>query len=104
MVQWCGNPAAADGPYYVEWTIDEEIVWGRNASPAALTRPRVSSEGSQVCLRGRLVLEMDGVAVLELAGSQILLDTAGPLPTETDGTWVELHFERDHVTVYPYEL
>ncbi|MEX2985742.1 hypothetical protein [Streptomyces sp. C36] len=50
------------------------------------------------------MLEMDGIAVLELAGSQILLDTADPLPTEIDGTWVELRFERDHVAIYPYEL
>jgi hypothetical protein len=33
-VRWCGEPDAAAGQYHVEWTIDEEICWGRNAKPA----------------------------------------------------------------------
>ncbi|GHG52724.1 hypothetical protein GCM10018779_14190 [Streptomyces griseocarneus] len=104
MVRWCGDSAAADGPYDIEWTVDENIHWGHNAGPAAVARPRVSSRGSRVVLRGRLTLEPDGVAVLELAGTHILLDTADPFPRDVDGTWAELHCERDSVSLYPYEL
>ncbi|MFD6888895.1 hypothetical protein [Streptomyces sp. NPDC059957] len=31
---WCGDPAAEPGEYHVEWTIDEDVTWGRNAGPA----------------------------------------------------------------------
>jgi hypothetical protein len=27
-VRWCGAPDIPSGQYHVEWTIDEEIVWG----------------------------------------------------------------------------
>ncbi|MFI7548054.1 hypothetical protein, partial [Actinoplanes sp. NPDC049599] len=33
-VRWCGAPDIPSGRYHVEWTIDEEIVWGQNARPA----------------------------------------------------------------------
>lgn len=34
MVRWCGDTTAEPGEYHVEWTVDEDIAWGRNAKPA----------------------------------------------------------------------
>ncbi|MGQ4490632.1 hypothetical protein ACN6LM_001349 [Streptomyces sp. SAS_281] len=103
-VRWCGDQAAQPGKYHVEWTVDEDIVWGRNARPADGAGPGVRPGGHCVVLRGRLNLTDNGAAVLDFDGSQILLDLAGPLPEGTDGTWVELHIEREKIALHPYEL
>lgn len=34
-VRWGGDQAAEPGEYHVEWTVGEDITWGRNARPAA---------------------------------------------------------------------
>ncbi|PKT69155.1 hypothetical protein CW362_31230 [Streptomyces populi] len=103
-VRWCGDPAAGPGEYHVEWTVDEDITWGRNAKPATGTGPEVRPGGHCVVLRGRLNLEEDGVAVLHLDDANILLDLTDPLPDGIVGTWVELFIEREKIALYPYEL
>ncbi|MFE2236464.1 hypothetical protein ACE1OA_34880 [Streptomyces sp. JL2001] len=55
-------------------------------------------------LRGQLSLTQDGAAVLDLDGTKILLDFADPLPDDVADTWAELFFERENVSLYPYEL
>ncbi|MFE9861130.1 hypothetical protein [Streptomyces sp. NPDC005780] len=103
-VRWCGDQAAEPGEYHVEWTVDEDIAWGRNAKPAAGTGPGVRPDGHCVVLRGRLNLTGDGAAVLDLDGTQILLDLAAPLPEGVPGTWVELFLEPEKVALYPFRL
>ncbi|MBM9510147.1 hypothetical protein [Actinacidiphila acididurans] len=103
-VRWCGDPGAEPGEYHVEWTVDEVIVWGRNAKPAIGAGPEVRPGGHCVVLRGRLSLEEDGVAVLRLGDANILLELADPLPDGVVGTWVELFVEREKIALYPYEL
>jgi hypothetical protein len=46
----------------------------------------------------------DGAGVLDLDGTQILLDLAEPLPEGVAGTWAELYLEREKIALYPYEL
>ncbi|MFJ9832849.1 hypothetical protein ACIRU2_15890 [Streptomyces sp. NPDC101169] len=89
-VRWCGDDDAKPGKYHVEWTVDEDIAWGRNAKPAVVVGPGVRPGGHCVVLRGRLDLTVDGAAVLDFGGLQILLDLADPLPEGVDGTWIEL--------------
>ncbi|MDQ1042048.1 hypothetical protein [Streptomyces sp. V4I2] len=103
-VRWCGDRAAEPGEYHVEWTIDEDIVWGRNAKPAAGIGPRLRTGGHCVVMRGRLSLTEDGAALLDLDGTTILLDLADQLPEGVAGTWVELFIEREKIALYPYEL
>ncbi|WP_432104467.1 hypothetical protein [Streptomyces sp. bgisy091] len=103
-VRWCGDRAAEPGEYHVEWTIDEDIVWGRNAKPAAGIGPGLRTGGHCVVLRGRLSVAEDGAALLDLDGTTILLDLADPLPEGVAGTWVELFIEREKIALYPYEL
>ncbi|MFJ5837757.1 hypothetical protein ACIQGO_13505 [Streptomyces shenzhenensis] len=103
-VRWCGDRAAEPGEYHVEWTIDEDIVWGRNAKSAAGTGPGLRTGGHCVVLQGRLGLTEDGAALLDLDGTTILLDLADPLPEGVAGTWVELFVEREKIALYPYEL
>ncbi|MFD4921748.1 hypothetical protein ACFWNE_10580 [Streptomyces goshikiensis] len=104
MVRWCGDQTAEPGEYHVEWTVDADIVWGRNAKPAAGFGPGVRPGGHCVVLRGRLNPTEDGAAVLNLDGTLILLDVADPLPEGVAGTWVELFVEREKISLYPYEL
>ncbi|MFD9729443.1 hypothetical protein [Streptomyces sp. NPDC059072] len=104
MVGWCGDTASEPGEYHVEWTVDEDIVWGRNAKPAVGVGPGVRPVGHRVVLRGRLNLTVDGAGVFDLDGTQILLDLAGPVPEGVGGTWVEIFIEREKIALYPYEL
>ncbi|MEV7930581.1 hypothetical protein [Kitasatospora sp. NPDC088779] len=103
-VRWCGDPTAGPGEYHVEWTVDEDIIWGRNAKSAVGAGPDIRPGGDCVVLRGRLNLTGDGVGVLDVDGTAILLDLAGPMPDGAIGTWVELHIERERIALYPYEL
>jgi hypothetical protein len=57
-----------------------------------------------VIVRGRLDVTVDGGAVLDLAGTKILLDLAVAVPTEVAGTWVELFIQRENIALYPYNL
>lgn len=103
-VRWCGDPAAGPGGYHVEWTVDEDIAWGRNAGPATGTGPEVRAGVHGVVLQGRLSLEDDGVAVLHLGDANVLLDLAGPLPGGFVGAWVEVWTGRERIALYPYQL
>ncbi|MGW0940620.1 hypothetical protein [Streptomyces sp. NPDC002666] len=103
-VRWCGDPAAEPGEYHVEWTVDEGIAWGRNARPAADSGPGVRPGGHCVVLCGRLNLTADGTAMLDLDGTQILLDLTAPLPEGVAGTWVELFLEREKIAIRPFWL
>lgn len=103
-VDWRGDPAAQPGEYHVEWTIDEDFVWGRNAKPAADTGPGLRTGGHCVVLRGQLHLTEDGAALLDFDGTPILLDVTGRLPDNVIGTWVELFVEHGMVAVHPYEV
>ncbi|MEV8209917.1 hypothetical protein AB0P40_32990 [Streptomyces sp. NPDC079189] len=103
-VRWCGDRAAEPGEYHVEWTIDEDIVWGQNAKLAVGIGPGLRTGGHCVVLRGLLSLTEDGAAVLDLDGANILLDLADPLPEDIAGTWVELFVDREKVSLYPYAL
>ncbi|MFF7202700.1 hypothetical protein [Streptomyces sp. NPDC008141] len=104
-VRWCGDPAAPPGEYHVEWTIDDDITWGENLRATAACGPGVRSGGlGRVILRGRLELVDDGVAVLDVGGTAILLEPACPLPEEATDAWVELCVEREKAALYPYEI
>ncbi|WP_329416565.1 hypothetical protein OG802_33390 [Streptomyces sp. NBC_00704] len=100
-VRWCGDRAAEPGEYDVEWAIDEVIVWGRNARPAAGVGPGLRTGGHCVVLRGRLGLTEDGVALLDLDGTNIPLNPADPPPADAVGTWVELFVDRHEVSLRP---
>ncbi|MGQ4418514.1 hypothetical protein ACN6LA_005287 [Streptomyces sp. SAS_269] len=103
-VRWCGDPAAKPGEYHVEWTIDEDIVWGWNAKPAVGTGPGLRTGGHCVVLRGRLSVTDDGATLLDFDGTNMLLDLVDPLPEDVANQWVELFIEREKVSLYPYLL
>ncbi|MEU1474441.1 hypothetical protein [Streptomyces sp. NPDC005760] len=102
--RWCGDHSAEPGEYRVEWTIDENIVWGWNAKPATRTGPGLRTGGHCLVLRGQLILTEDGAAALDWDGTTILLDLSAPLPEGVTGTWVELFIEREKIALYPYVL
>ncbi|MFI5739265.1 hypothetical protein ACIA9I_12940 [Streptomyces anulatus] len=105
-VFWCGDPTGVGREHHVEWTVEEDVVWGGNTRPATSLSPTVGEEeGGRIAFRGRLGLTGDIGAVLEVAGSQILFDLADPPPPDAvDGTWVEVRVERNSVSLWPYLL
>lgn len=100
-VRWCGVPGAPAGPYEVEWTVGEAVVWGRQTGPVVTSTPAVSDDGPYIVLRGRLDLTPDGAGVLDLCGSLVLLEVVTPPPATTVGGLVEMRVSRDTVAVYP---
>ncbi|MGW0778574.1 hypothetical protein ACWD01_34245 [Streptomyces sp. NPDC002835] len=103
-VRWCGDRTAEPGVYHVEWTVDQNLTWGRNAKPSATHGPGIRTGGHCVILRGRLSVEEDGAGVLDLGGALILLDLTDPVPEGVAGTWIELRVERERISLYPYVL
>ncbi|MDW5330244.1 hypothetical protein [Plantactinospora sp. KLBMP9567] len=103
-VPWCGAPDAALGRHHVEWTINTEISWGLNAELAAEPGPAILAGGHCVILRGRLRLSPDGVGVLDLNGSMILLDFVERPPAEADASWVQIYVPHKDVQLHPFEL
>ncbi|MER5628980.1 hypothetical protein [Streptomyces nitrosporeus] len=103
---WCGEPTGVGREHHVEWTVEEDVVWGGNTRPATSFSPGVDEEeGGRIVFRGRLGLAGDGGAMLEVAGTHILFDLADPPPsTAVDGTWVEISVERNTVSLWPYLL
>ncbi|RCV51709.1 hypothetical protein [Marinitenerispora sediminis] len=102
-VRWSGG--AGGGLRRVEWTIDADVTWGRDARPARSAAPAIGTAGPRVLLRGRLGLAADGAAHLLLAGTPVLLDFLGPPPPrDAAGTWIELGVEAHRVRLYPYEV
>lgn len=103
---WRGDPAAAPGAYHVEWTIDEDVVWGRNAEPAGPESGPGITEGGHcaVFLRGWLDGEEDGVLAFRLGDSRILLESAEPLPDGVVPGRVRLRFDRERIQLFPYAV
>ncbi|MCF2526128.1 hypothetical protein [Yinghuangia soli] len=105
VVVWRGPPTTAGQQHYVEWTVDDDIAWLRNAWPSPSSTPEVREEGEDIVFRGRLYVTEDGAAVLTLHDSQILFDLAVPAPPpEAHGSWVEIRAPRNCVSLWPYEL
>ncbi|MET9588695.1 hypothetical protein ABZY10_37555 [Streptomyces sp. NPDC006539] len=102
---WCGDPTDVGCEHHVEWTVDEDVAWGGNTWPAALSSPTLGEDGGQIVFRGRLNLTGDGGAVLEVADTRILFDLADPPPPVAfTGTWVEVRVARNSVSLWPYLL
>ncbi|MBT2386545.1 hypothetical protein [Streptomyces sp. ISL-11] len=104
MVLWRDGPESADHRHHVEWTVDEDILWGRNTQAAALAEPGLWQERDHVVLRGRLALHDDDVATLEVCGAHVMFDVAAPLPEGSDGAWVEIRVETDSVALCSFEI
>jgi hypothetical protein len=103
-VLWRGDPQEPAGPHHIEWSVDEDVFWGRNTVLAAAAEPGLRQDGDRVVLRGRLYLTADGAAVLELGESQVLFDLASPPPDDADGAWVEISVATENVAVWPFQL
>ncbi|WP_326681007.1 hypothetical protein [Streptomyces sp. NBC_01237] len=97
---WRGDLDNAVGQHHIEWTVDGDILWGRNTRSATLAEPGAREEAGQVVLRGLLQLTEDGAAVLQVGDSQVLFDVGSPPPP--DNAWVEISVEADKVELYPY--
>jgi hypothetical protein len=105
VVLWRGALDATGREQHVEWTVDEEIFWARNAGPAASATPELREDGDRIVFRGRLSLTEDGAAVLDVGGALVLFDVAEPSPPDdADGSWIEVQVGRESVSVWPSEL
>ncbi|MFJ7157139.1 hypothetical protein ACIQUQ_19610 [Streptomyces sp. NPDC101118] len=102
VVIWGGDPQEADGRHLVEWTVDEDIHWGRNTRPAPASEAELRQEGDQVIMRGLLRLTEDGAAHLRMGDWPVLFDLAPPVPDGTDESWVEISVRSQNVTLHPY--
>ncbi|MFG2691991.1 hypothetical protein [Kitasatospora sp. NPDC048407] len=92
VARWRGGPADPPGPYFVEWTIDEEHAAVR---PAAGPGPEVRVDGELLVLVG----EFDGEAALRIGDSLVLLDLPGHPPGP-----LELAVPRECAELYPYTV
>lgn len=104
VARWCGDPDATTGRYDAEWTVDEDVAWLGNTHPAPEQAYRIDPRPGGLILRGRLDRVARAAAVLDLAGTPVLLDLADPLPDGLLGTWIDVLAEREKVALYPYEL
>lgn len=105
VVPWQGAPEAVGHEHHVEWTVDEDIVWAENTRLAASAAPELWEDGDRIVFRGRLSLTEDGAALLDVGGTLILFELAGPAPPDdADNSWVEVHVGRDSVSLWPHPL
>ncbi|WP_332759163.1 hypothetical protein [Streptomyces sp. MT206] len=72
VVLWQGAPEAVGREHHVEWTVDEDIVWTENARQSTDGTPELREDGDRIVFRGRLSLDEDGGAALDVGGSVIL--------------------------------
>ncbi|MFG3258816.1 hypothetical protein [Streptomyces sp. NPDC048172] len=106
---WRGDPAEAGGERHIEWSVDEDLAWGRNArrapADAPADAPVLARDGDRTVFRGRLRLTPDGAAVLEVDDARLVFDLAGPPPpADAEGAWVEVRVAWDAVGVWPYAV
>ncbi|MBO0517210.1 hypothetical protein [Streptomyces beijiangensis] len=99
---WCGKPDDAPGTYTVEWTIDTELAWGQNARPSPTPGPALLTGGGCTVRRGQLDVTVDGIGVLHLGDTSVLLDLAAPLPQSAVATWVDFEVTPEEIGLYPY--
>ncbi|MET8632703.1 hypothetical protein ABZX69_06990 [Streptomyces sp. NPDC004074] len=105
VAHWQGTPEAVGREHHVEWTVDEDIAWAGNTRPGAVATSELREDGDRIVFRGQLSLTEDGGAVLDVGGTLILFDLAGPpLPDGVGGSWVEVRVAQEHVTVWPYDV
>ncbi|MEV0503277.1 hypothetical protein AB0I84_37560 [Streptomyces spectabilis] len=104
VVSWCGDPKESDGQHHVEWTVAEDLDWGRNIQLSALAEAGLGQDGNQVILRGRIDISNPDTAVLEIADSLIVFDLAAPLPGNIAAEWVEIRVAAASVFLYPFQL
>ncbi|MER6095938.1 hypothetical protein ABT154_08730 [Streptomyces sp. NPDC001728] len=104
VVLWHGDPPEADGRHHVEWTVGEDIHWGRNAQPALSNEPEVRQEGDRVIVCGLLHLYDDGVACLQMGHWTVLFDVASPVPDSMDESWVEISVGSENIALCPYQV
>ncbi|GGU50589.1 hypothetical protein [Streptomyces violascens] len=104
LAVWHGDPEEVDGRHHVEWSVNEDLLWGHNTQLAALAGPGLWQEHEQLVLRGRLALAEDGTASLEVGDAQILFDFSAPPPEGTDGAWVEIRIEAGRVALWPFRI
>ncbi|MBD0742400.1 hypothetical protein [Streptomyces sp. CBMA152] len=104
VASWRGDPEKADGCHHIEWSVDENLLWGHNTQLAARAEPGLWQEHDQLVLRGRLALTEDGMAILEMGDAQILFDFSAPPPECSHGTWVEIRIEADNVALWPCQI
>ncbi|MFI6571401.1 hypothetical protein [Nocardia fluminea] len=102
-VLWRGDPQERDGCHHIEWTVDEEICWGRNAEPSTVPEPGLRQEGGRVIMRGQLHVDEDGGVDLQVGDSSILFDLASPIPAGADRRWVEVNVAAETVSLYPFQ-
>ncbi|MFF8381334.1 hypothetical protein ACF07V_35070 [Streptomyces sp. NPDC015661] len=102
VVVWRGDPREADGRHLVEWSVDEDIHWGKNTRPAATAEPELRQEGDRLLMTGRLHLTGDDTAYLQMGHWLVLLDLASPVPTGLLDSWVQMSVESESVALYPY--
>lgn len=103
VVLWRGDPREADGRHLIEWTVDEGLHWGRNTWPASSDEPELRQEGDRVIMSGRLHLTDDGAACLRMGHWSVLFDSASPIPTGLDDSWVQISVGSANVALYPYQ-
>ncbi|MFH9397473.1 hypothetical protein [Streptomyces sp. NPDC017556] len=85
--------------------MDEDIVWAENAWPGTDGKPALREDGDYIIFRGRLSLDEDGGAALDVGGSVLLFDLAdSPVPDGVDGSWVEVRVAPGNVMAWPYEV
>ncbi|WKX74059.1 hypothetical protein [Streptomyces sp. XD-27] len=105
VVLWQGAPEAAGHEHHVEWTVDEDIVWAENMGLATSAVPELREDGDRIVFRGRLSLTEDGAALVDVGGTLILFELAGPAPPDgADKSWVEVRVGRNSVSLWPYRL
>ncbi|MFJ5552788.1 hypothetical protein [Streptomyces sp. NPDC093225] len=102
VVLWRGDPRGAEGRHLVEWTVDEDLHWGRNTRPASHAAAELRQAGDRVVVRGLLRLTEDGAACLQMSHWALLFDLASPVPSSAEGSWVEIRVGSERVALYPY--
>ncbi len=87
---WQGAPPQLGEGYHVELSVGEPLTWGVDILSTVESTHRLEQESDCVVIKAKLeAYEDDGLAVLRLGGSIMMVDTFGNPPPL--GTVVEAH-------------
>ncbi|MBV6821384.1 hypothetical protein [Pseudomonas sp. PD9R] len=98
---WNANPPKTGENYNIEFDINEEFYWGKNACLSLENIASLAVSGDRISLTGTLItIDKNGAAVIEICGSIVLIELYNY--TEELPAIINLTFEK--LTLFPTNI
>ena len=101
---WFAERPTPGQSYFVEFDVEEELTWGQQIVPTSSDEISLSTTDGWVRFRARCESDHDGVVLLSLGGSLVMLDVADVPAGLPAGTSVELTLDGRTIRLFPYQL